>query len=166
MEEVWKDINGYEGIYSISNKGNVWSHKSKKMLKPYIEKKGYHSIKLGSYERKAFKVHRLVAIHFVKNDDNYDQVNHMDGDKNNNRFDNLEWCDCGFNVRHALKTGLRIPRNGSNINTCKLSEENVLSIRKEYAAGNISQRKLAEKYGVVQTTIKSIVNNKSWKQML
>lgn len=103
MKEVWKDIKGFEGLYAISNKGNVKSLKSGKVLKPY-DNGGYYRITLHKDGKsKRFLVHVLVATHFIgdkpfKNA----QVNHKDLNGYNNRVTNLEWVAPSDNVRHAI----------------------------------------------------------------
>ena len=104
MDEIWKDIVGYEGKYAVSNWGKVkslnYNHTGKeKLLSPVKTEKGYLFVNLrreGS--RKTYKVHRLVLMTFApcENMENL-QVNHIDEDKSNNRLENLEWCTCSYN---------------------------------------------------------------------
>ena len=103
MDEVWKDIEGYEGLYQVSNLGNVRSLKyaggnKVKLLKQYTDKKGYKRIGLyknGKY--KLYMVHRLVTIAFIPNPNNLPIINHKDEDKTNNNVNNLEWCTYEYN---------------------------------------------------------------------
>lgn len=109
-EEVWKPVNDYEKRYSVSNKGRVYSHKSKRCLKPFENEKGYLSIELWcDYKRKVVKVHRLVAETFLENPLLRKEVNHKDGNKRNNVVENLEWCTRSENLLHAYATGLKKP---------------------------------------------------------
>lgn len=110
MKEIWKDIEGYEGCYQVSNLGRVRSSDryvkagygsessvEGKILTPNI-KKGYESVGLcidGS--RKWFLVHRLVAMAFILNPNNYPVVHHIDEVKDNNKVENLEWCSYQYN---------------------------------------------------------------------
>lgn len=101
MKEIWKDIKGYEGLYQISNLGNVKSMYNYRgignILKPRL-KKGYYQIGLRKNNvRKWYAVHRLVAKTFIPNPDNLPQVNHKDENKLNNKVDNLEWCTVHYN---------------------------------------------------------------------
>lgn len=118
MLEVWKDIPNYEGLYQISNLGNVKSlcfgarniRKSNivKLLHQSPNNLGYHKVELyKDGKSKMFYVHRLVAISFIPNPDNKPQINHKDGNKDNNTVDNLEWVTSKENLHHAVETGLR-----------------------------------------------------------
>lgn len=107
MEEIYKDIEGYAGLYQISNHGNVKSfHTSKeKILKPVKDKDGY--LFVGLYKqgkhKKHYKVHRLVAKAFIENPDNLPVVNHKDEDKTNNKVDNLEYCTAEYNINYGTR---------------------------------------------------------------
>lgn len=102
MQEVWKDIDGYEGYYQVSNLGRVRNIKSNIILKPYINKGGYFQVTL--YKDKAKKlnrVHRLVAQAFIPNDEDLPVVNHKDEYKLNNCVENLEWCTGEYNINYG-----------------------------------------------------------------
>lgn len=106
MEEIWKDIPGYESFYQVSTFGRVRSFKRKnpKILKPYLSKYGYLYIELRgsmSNKRKRISVHRLVAITFIDNPLNKEQVNHIDEIKTNNNVFNLEWVTPKENMNHG-----------------------------------------------------------------
>lgn len=103
MQEVWKDIKGYEGLYQISNFGKVKSLYSNKILKNGNNGKGYLFVFLCKDKNsKRFYIHRLVAVHFLPLIGNKTQVNHIDGNKNNNKVDNLEWCTNKENLIHSV----------------------------------------------------------------
>lgn len=125
MEEIWKDIKGYEGLYQVSNigrikslgrtvikislKGNIFTKSyPEKLLKFSKDTKGYlrTSLALNGINR-TIKVHRVVAQAFIPNPNNLEQVNHKDGDKKNNNVYNLEWCNNQKNQNHSWTTGLR-----------------------------------------------------------
>lgn len=100
--EIWKPINGFN--YEISNKGNIRNSQGK-ILKTFIQNRGYVCIRLAP--KAVHKtIHRLVAEHFIPNPNNLPCVNHIDGNKQNNSVENLEWCTVSGNILHARKTGL------------------------------------------------------------
>lgn len=104
MKEIWKDTE-YEG-YMVSNKGKVRS--TRKMLSFGDNGHGYLNVMLSVNKRHIRRyVHRLVAKAFIPNPNNYPEINHKDGNKQNNNVDNLEWCTRKMNNRHAWETGLK-----------------------------------------------------------
>ena len=114
MQEYWKDIPNYETLYAISNYGNVKNVQTAKILKPSKNKRGYLIVRLSKNRKiKSFYVHRLVAEKFINKKNANCQVNHIDGNKLNNFFLNLEWCSCSENMKHAyinkLTFGKMIP---------------------------------------------------------
>ena len=114
--EIWKPINGYEGIYEVSNTGRIkslereysnsgsYSGKIKRkesIIKQNINRLGYHVVTLSKNGvRKFHIVHRLVAFAFLENPNSFKEVNHKDLNKSNNNVDNLEWCDRTYNINH------------------------------------------------------------------
>ena len=129
--ETWKDIHGYEGLYQVSNLGNVRSLEREVrqgkygktrtvggcLMKPTDNGHGYLIVPLKrSQHRKNFYVHRLVAEHFVQNSNSYKYVNHKDYDTTNNRADNLEWCTQRENIlysSHRMKKPHRVWKQSS-----------------------------------------------------
>lgn len=103
-EEIWKEIQGYEGLYAVSSKGRVKNIDTGKVLKNNINNHGYVRIGLynGDGKRKWIRIHRLVAEAFIPNPDNLPQVNHKDENKTNNNVENLEWCLASKNIRHSV----------------------------------------------------------------
>lgn len=122
--EIWKDIENYNS-YQISNFGNVKSkervvncnHNSKRkikerILKPLIDNRGYYVVTIYNVNGKSNPktVHRLVAQAFIENTNNYPVINHIDGNKQNNNVNNLEWCTQSHNVKEAYRIGLEKPQ--------------------------------------------------------
>ena len=104
MIEIWKDIKGYEGLYKISNYGEVYSIRRGKLLKCKKGNHGYERVGLSKNGKtKLFLRHRLVAEAFIPNPNCLPQVNHIDEDKSNNRCDNLEWCDSKYNCNYGSR---------------------------------------------------------------
>ena len=104
-----KTIKDYEN-YSITEDGKVWSHFKNKFIKPHINNRGYLCIRLHNKEKSLkTSIHRLVAIAYVKNIYNKSQVNHINGNKSDNRIENLEWVTHEENQLHAYKIGLKKP---------------------------------------------------------
>lgn len=104
--EQWKEISGFYGRYQISSWGRVRNAETGKLLKPYKNKKGYLKVGLvypGERVPRKYRVNRLVAIAFIDNPDNLPQVNHRDGNKENNSFTNLEWISDAENKEHAVR---------------------------------------------------------------
>lgn len=104
--EIWKDINGYEGIYQISNSGKVKSfhHNKETILKSHIGN-GYLKVQLKKNNKcKCVYIHRLVAEAFIPNPNNFLEVNHKDECKINNSVSNLEWCNHIYNNNYMNKT--------------------------------------------------------------
>lgn len=113
MEEIWKDIIDFEGLYQISNYGRVKSltnksnHNKEIIMKQKINNKGYMQLTLCKNSKQITKrVHRLVAEAFIPNPNNLPQVNHIDENKLNNNVNNLEWCNNSYNQLHANRLGL------------------------------------------------------------
>ena len=129
MEEIWKDIKGYEGLYQVSNLGNVKSLSRvsiqghilpTKILKFGYNLQGYKIVGLhrdGSSKTRT--VHRLVAEAFIPNSNNYPCINHIDENKQNNRVDNLEWCTYEYNNNYGTSTDrMRKSLTGRHLSEC------------------------------------------------
>lgn len=175
MEEVWKDICGYEGYYQVSNLGRVRSVDRKdrtgRSLQSIIRSQSYDKYGyaiLGLYKNgkmKTKKVHRLVAKAFVDNPNGFPEVNHKDENKKNNNANNLEWCTTKYNLTYGHRLDAV---RGTNSNTVKLTEDQVREIRKIYIKNDpvYGQSALGKRYGVSHTNIGDIVKNKSWKHLI
>jgi len=104
MQEIWKPVDGYEGLYEVSNLGRVKSLPrngtilDERILKQGMDRYGYHQVILSKDDqRKCAKVHRLVATAFLQNESNLPCINHKDENKQNNDVSNLEWCSYVYN---------------------------------------------------------------------
>lgn len=164
-KEEWKSIKGYEGMYEISNFGRIKiltpRYKDKTIMKTTLDGFGYRHCTL-SNPRKTVKIHRLVAETFIPNPLNKPQVNHIDGNKLNNRTDNLEWATAHENNLHANKTGLS---GGVRHNKSKFTKDQVLFIRNVYKAYDpyLGAKPLSKVFGVNEVTIKKIAYGDSYK---
>lgn len=102
IDEDWKDITGYEGLYQVSNLGRIYSCRYDRILTPSGDKY-LHVVLSTNNKPKSVLIHRLVADAFISNPENKPQVNHIDGDPTNNVVDNLEWMTAQENINHAYK---------------------------------------------------------------
>ena len=167
MKEEWKDIKGFEGAYMISNYGRVLSlpRQGTRTTEPVLRSismthDGYPRVRLlFKGKDKTVRVHRLVAEAFLDNPEGKETVNHIDGNKENNRADNLEWADRHEQMLHAYKKGLKEGMKGSDNPYSKLSPEQVEAIRNEYVPQSKEHGTVAlgKKYGVNNSTIGNIV---------
>ena len=99
--EEWRPVVGYEGLYEVSNIGQVINIKTGHILKQHKDKDGYWVLSLKRDKYKTYFAHRLVAQAFIPNPDNLPMVNHKDEDKTNNNVDNLEWCTAKYNSTYG-----------------------------------------------------------------
>lgn len=119
--EIWKDIQGFENIYQVSNMGNVRSldrvlsngrHIKGVTLKQKYDKDGYCSVNLVNCRKRTYaRVHRLVCEAFLDNPNHYKLVNHKNGIRDDNRVENLEWCDNSYNQWHRCHINMNPPDN-------------------------------------------------------
>lgn len=142
MEEKWKPIQNYEGLYLISNLGNVYSIKKKRIIRKLCTSAGYYQAELWKDGvPKWFLISRLVANEFIPNPNNLPYVNHKDENPLNNAAINLEWCDHKYNLNYGT-TGIRMSKshmgkhNGSHTNHNKVWINNG-SIRKMCCKENL-----------------------------
>lgn len=153
--------------YRIDKEGNIYSpYKNWKKLSPQKIDKGYLRVNLRTIDGKdkRFMVHRLVLSSFapIENLEKY-EVNHKDGNKENNSLDNLEWCSGSYNVRHSLTEGLKIPAKGEKVGGAKLSEKDVKEIWRLLNTSSSSLQEIGNQFGVSKYCIFDIKKQKSWK---
>lgn len=140
MQEIWKDVKGYEGLYQVSNLGNVYSTKTAKILKSQISGKGYKTVCLHKNNvPHTNQLHRLIAQAFIPNPNNYPQINHIDGNKTNNNINNLEWCDQSYNIKEAYRLGL-MPRYRSGSFVKKHNRNKLVPILQYDLQGNFVKK--------------------------
>lgn len=162
MVEKWIIING-EPNYEVSNLGRIRNKTTGKILaqnKTPTSQRWYVKI-----HQKSYNVARLVAIAFIPLIEGKEYVNHIDGDKLNNRVDNLEWVSRSENEKHAFANGLKTPTRGERSGVAKATQEQVDYIRSVYVAGSkdFSTRALAKKIGLSKSAIQAITSGKTWK---
>ena len=173
MEEVWEDIAGFEGLYKISNRGRVLRlskttsnrrYLPNKVRKPVKSSNGYLKIGL-TYDKKqvTLLIHRLVAMTFIDNPKNKKEVNHIDGNKENNIVSNLEWNTPLENTKHSNKNGL-VNIKGINNIRAKLTESDVFAIRRLLIKG-FNSREISELFNVTRSSIYNIKLKKTWKHI-
>lgn len=159
MEEIWKDIKGYEGLYQISSFGRVKSFYAnrEKILKFKNNKSGYLYAQLcGKGKNKYYRVHRLVASAFIPNIKKFKEVNHKDGDKTNNYVSNLDWCSMRMNRDHSFKLGLY---------PTKLSVNDVVKIKSLLRSGRKNIYDISKQFDVSRAAIYNIKRGKTWKHI-
>ena len=165
MEEIWKDIEGYEGLYQVSNIGRVKSLTTGNLKALTLFKNSYHKLVLYKHNKQStFYIHQLVAKAFIHNPDNKITINHIDGNKLNNNVNNLEWTTYLENMTHAIKNNL-INNVGESNRGSKLSESQVIEIDNIIKNKKISQEKIAKLFNVNATTIHNIKYRKKWKYL-
>ncbi len=185
MEEVWKEIPGYEGSYQVSNLGRIRScdrfvdrycYKAKTLKKyPYHSKilkqnnkgfGGYPSVGLcinGTH--KSFYVHRLVALAFINNDLNKPQINHKDGNKSNTHASNLEWVTDKENKHHCRINNLQKIARGNDFKNAKLDPIKISKII-ELRKSGLSTYKIAKYFGnITPSCVSAILRGEKWKHL-
>jgi len=165
--EEWMPVVGYENLYEVSNYGRIKRTGGEcgatvgKILKPQSNLTGYKHIQL--YKDRSGHtntVHRTVMAAFVGPRPNDMQINHKDGNKENNRLDNLEYVTASENKLHAFRTGLQTALRGEEHAMAVLTEKDVIEIRS--LVGKVTYRDLADMFGVSLTAIFAVANHKSW----
>ena len=149
--------------YYVRDNGTIYSAKRNKVLSPQLDKNGYEKVQMISDDgkRHRYSVHRLVLENFQPVENMHDlQVNHKDGNKRNNKLENLEWVTGEQNIAHAIENGLRAKINGSAKLTCKQVRE--IFIRANSGETNVA---LGQEFGINPDQIGRIKNKRSWKEV-
>jgi len=168
--EIWKPVSEYEDRYEVSNYGNVrgwysrWGKRSNPIyLKNHNDSKGYPQVQLYNGEsRKIERVHRIVAKEFVDGFKCGLEVNHIDGNPENNNPNNLEWVTRSQNIIHADNNGLRNVRGEGNCHS-KVTSKDVDAIRLAHNEWGWKQSLLSEVFGISNSQVSRIAKNVSWK---
>ncbi|WP_286776576.1 MULTISPECIES: NUMOD4 motif-containing HNH endonuclease [unclassified Pseudomonas] len=178
MQEVWKAIPGYESYYEVSDRGRVRSLERRttdrlgrpfvrygKLLSLNTEAKGYKSIRLCvETKHRTFKVHRLVAYAFLPQPLDGQQINHINGIKDDNRPENLEWVTSEENMRHAFSSGLGRSSLGENNVRAILCADDVRQVRLLSADG-MTCAAISRHYRVSEATIRQILKGRNWSHV-
>jgi hypothetical protein len=169
--EIWKPLKDYEGLYEVSNMGRVRSLIKRGNAKQKIRKTGfdirtgYITVQLTKNNKPLTKrVHRFVAETFVPNPMNKPVVNHIDGNKKNNKGSNLEWMTYSENTLHSFKNGLQKKIFGDYNYITKIKTQDVLKIRELINLGK-TNREIAKIYGVNPSQISRIKTGKRRKEL-
>lgn len=156
--EEWRPV-PYGTGYEASSFGRIRS--SRKVMKPAVINSGHRQVNLTDWpNHKHFLIHRLVAAAFLPNPEGKSDVNHIDGNKANNRASNLEWMSNGDNQRHSVSAGIR--RLGATHHKSKLTDDDVLSIRREVRDSTATVPELARRFMISTVQVRNIVQRKSW----
>jgi NUMOD4 motif-containing protein/HNH endonuclease len=177
--EIWKGVLGWENRYEVSSIGRVRSveregkHYSgskslwkSKMLKFNINR-GYKHVLLyrSEFDKQRTGVHRLVAAAFIPNPDNKPTVNHINCNPGDNRVENLEWATYKEQQDHAAKSGHRYMTLGEMSNFSKLTESDVIEIRRLFDNGIMTRIEIANKFSMAKSNVQYIVNRQTWKHI-
>lgn len=175
MQEIWKDIKNYEGLYQVSNLGNVKSLKrieicggrakirirNERILRPGVDKDGYLQVGLCKNAKiKTRRVHHLVLENFLPENSQGQSSNHKNGIKSDNRVENLEWCSIQYNNQHTIDVlGKRTHENHWK---SILTEKDIILI-KELRNKNYTYKELSKQFGVSASHCCSIVKGRVWR---
>lgn len=169
--EKWKEIPNYS-LYHCSNTGLIKTFNWKgcgqtRIMKPAYDGSGYlrTMLKRDDGVIHTIKVHRIVAQTWVDNVEDKPEVNHINGIKDDNRAENLEWCTRQENITHCIENGLQYILKGEEIGNSKLTEKEVLEIRAKFIPRVCGRKMLSKEYGVSEATIKEVVNRYTWKHI-
>lgn len=163
VQEEWRSVKGYEGLYEVSSFGQVRSLGHMKRIRAqYTTECGYKTLQLYRNNRpKAFKVHRLVAAAFIGDPpDGCTDTNHKNGIKTDNRAENLEWCTRTQNMAHAMEIGI-FDQRGESGSGCRFSKEAV-DRGYELVKGGMNCVEAAVAVGITYEALRQAVYGKTW----
>lgn len=166
-EERWRWVDGYEGLYMVSDQGRVISaphgFKDGLFLRQKLSNKGYQMLSLykdGKYTH--ISVHRLVAKAFIPNPQRKEQVNHKDGNKTNNTVQNLEWVTCQENIRHKFDVLHVDTGKGRPSKSRRFTDEQIRAIRADKRKPSV----IALDYGVTRQCIRDVQRRRFYKEVV
>ena len=166
LHEVVMDYKDEFKNYVVLHDGRVFSKKRGIFLKPSGNNSGYlHVVLMENGVRHTRRVHRLVAKKYIPNHNGYHEINHKNGIKTDNRFENLEWCTASQNIQHAYKIGTRKILRGEKSHYFKLTDKKVKEIMELYYLRINTQKELGVIYGVSSSTIGLITRRKNWSHI-
>jgi hypothetical protein len=165
-DTTWKDIPGYEALYRINNKGDVLSLTYGKIRVARNDVYGYPRVALYKDSKpRNFTVHRLVALAFIGECPDGQQVNHINGIRTDNRLENLEYVTPRQNTLHSYGVLGKKSPIGEAHGQSVLTESDVKSIRIEYAERGASKSELGRRFNVNRKTIEKIVRRQTWRHI-
>lgn len=165
-KEIFVDSPIFPDRYLISNYGNVYSKYTGTMRKLCENDDGYYYVRLWRNGKAKYAlIHRLVAMAFVPNDDpeNKTVINHKDGNKKNNYYKNLEWCDVRHNTIHSYRLGLQKPIRGSRHGRSKYNEEQIHEVCRLLQDTDLTIEEIAKATGVSMRVVQSVRARQNWK---
>lgn len=171
--ELKEPLRGYfvnENGVVISRKTKFSNYEDNHIMSQRINKYGYYDVGLrfkdenGIKRKRPFEIHRLMAKTFIPNPNNLPCVNHIDGDKLNNKVNNLEWCTVRYNTKHAADNGKIPQQKGQNNKTAKLSDFEIPEIM-ILRASKMTVKEIAKEYGVAKSTIQNITSGYQWNHI-
>lgn len=158
LDEIWAPIEVTKGVYEVSTYGRIRHTETKKIKRTHLQNAGYEEVTFTMEPKKSKKyyVHRIVAMSFIPNPNNYPVVNHKDEVKTNNTISNLEWCTDGYNIAYSNKLHNRKP------GAVKHTEESKAKMSAAHK-GKPSPRKGMHHSDETKAKLAAIVKGKKWK---
>lgn len=162
-EEIWLPVSDFPDKYEVSNLGRIkslfWNNsKVQKVLSPYKMRNGYARVILGRKNMRS--VHRLVALAFIPNPEGKPDVNHKNGNKFDNRSENLAWVTKSENQIHAFANGLQVNARGEDSVKFKITDLEIIAIHMMANSGKVEQLEIGNRFGIHRDTVSLIKHNK------